>query len=104
MGIFSLVIGLTLCLGGASILNILVLNKRFATNFFNYKYLFMCALSAVPVALISKWIFGIVILFLPMFFSLFLACFVGLSFFFVFAVVFNLISLSMLKQKIKLKK
>lgn len=104
VGIFSLVIGLTLCLGGASILNILVLNKKFATNFFNFRYLFLCALSAVPVGLISKWIFGIVILFLPIFFSLCLACFVGLAFFFVFAVIFNLVSISMLKQKIKFKK
>jgi len=104
IGIFSLVIGLTICLGGAAVLNIFVLNKKFQTNFFNFKYLFLCILASIPVILISKWVYGIFSLFIPLFFSLILSCLAGVFFFFVLAVVFNLISLSFLRQKFLLRK
>jgi stage V sporulation protein B len=104
IGIFSLVMGLTICLGGATILNILVLNKKFSTNFFNFKYLFFCFLSAVPALLISKWLFGVVNNFLPLFFGLALSSVAGLVFFLLSALVFNVISLSVLRQKCFLKK
>jgi len=99
IGIFSLVLGLTLCLGGATILNLFVLNKKFQTNFFNLKYLFFCVLASIPVIIISKWVYGIVNLFIPLFFSLAFSCLVGVIFFFTLAVVFNLISLSFIRQK-----
>ncbi|NCB48685.1 MAG: hypothetical protein EOM55_03600 [Clostridia bacterium] len=104
IGVFSLVLGLTLCLGGASILNIFVLNKKFQTNFFNLKYLLFCVLSMLPVILITKWVYGIVGLFIPLFFSLMLSCLAGVIFFLILAVVFNLISLSFIRQKYISKK
>ncbi len=104
IGIFSLVFGLTICLGGAAILNIFVLNKKFQTNFFNLKYLLFAFLSSLPALLISRWLFGVVEHFLPLFFSLAVASIAGVSFFIVLALIFDLIKLSAIKQKFSGKK
>lgn len=101
LGILALVWGMFLCLMVASILNIIMLNKKLSSNFFNFKYLLLCILSSVPASLFSKWIFNIVSLKIPLFFSLAISSICGAVFYLIFGLIFNLYDLSFLKLKRK---
>ncbi len=94
LGILSLVYGMITCLGGASFLNILMLNKKLKDNFFNFKYLIFAFICAIPSMLVSKWIFNILSNFMPLFFNLTLSCIVGTIFYLVFGLIFNLYNFS----------
>ena len=99
LGILSLVWGMALCLGVASILNIFMLNKKLKDNFFNLKYLFFAFLSSLTSMFASKWFFNLVYSFIPLFFSLAIACIVGTIFYFAFCLIFDMYDLSFLKLK-----
>lgn len=104
VGIYSLVIGLGLCLGIAFILNIILLNKKLNCNFFNFNYLIKLIISSVPCALISKWTFSIFTKFLPMLFSLGFSCVIGILFFLCSALLFGLFNFSFLKLQTNKKR
>lgn len=97
LGILSLVWGMGLCLGIASILNIRLLNKKLDGNFFNFGYLLKLVISSIPAVFMCKWIFAILNNFLPLLFNLVLSCIVGEIFFLTFALVLGLYNLSFLK-------
>ena len=99
LGILSLVWGMGLCLGIATMLNIFMLNKNLNDNFFNLKYLFKLILCSIPAILITKWSFNIFTYFLPMFFSLSFSCVICEIFFLAFGLVFNLYNFSFLNLK-----
>ncbi len=99
IGIFSLVWGMGLCLGGACILNIIMLNKKLNDNFFNFKYLIFAIICSIPSILMSKWIYNISSSFLPIFFSLAIACVIGTIFYLIFGLIFNLYNLSFFDLK-----
>jgi O-antigen/teichoic acid export membrane protein len=99
LGILSLVWGMAICLGVASILNIFMLNKKLKDNFFNLKYLFFAFLSSLTSMFASKWVFNLVYSFVPLFFSLAIACIVGTLFYFAFCLIFDMYNLSFLKLK-----
>lgn len=104
LGILSLVWGMGLCLGIATILNIFMLNKNLKENFFNLKYLFKLLLCSIPSILITKWSFNIFIHFLPMIFSLSFSCCICEIFFLSFGLIFNLYNFSYLNLKTFLTK
>jgi len=99
LGILSLVWGMGLCLGVATILNIILLNKKLNENFFNFNYLLKLIICSIPSILIAKWSFNLISRFLPLFFSLGFAGVLGEVFFLVFALIFNLYNLSFLNLK-----
>ena len=101
MGILSLVWGMGLCLGVASLLNIKMLNKKLNCNFYNFKYLFKIILCSIPSILISKWTFNIFNCFITLFFSIGLSCLIGVLFFITFCYIFKLINFSFLDLKNK---
>ena len=86
-----------LCLGVASILNIYMMGKKLKNNFFNYKYLILSIICALPTALISKWMFSLICNIVPLFFSLAISSVVGFIFYILFAIVFDLCDFSFLK-------
>lgn len=94
LGVLSLVYGMIMCLGGASFLNLLMLNKKLKDNFFNFKYLIFALICAIPSALMSRWSFNIFSNFLPLFFSLALSCIIGTIVYLVFGLIFNLYNFS----------
>lgn len=98
LGILSLVWGMGLCLGTASALNIRLLNKHLNTNFFNFSYLLKLLVCAIPSILISKWSYNLLTNVLPMIFSIGTSAMLGELFFISFAVVFNLLNLSIIKS------
>lgn len=104
LGILSLVWGMTLCLGGASILNIIMLNKKLNDNFFNLKYIFLALISSLPSMLISRWVFSLLSSFMPLFFNLAISCIIGTIFYLAFAYIFNLFDFSMFDFRQKFKK
>lgn len=99
LAIYSLVWGMGLCLGVATVLNILLLNKKQHNNFFNFNYLFKLIICAIPTFFITKWLNSIFKNFLNMFFSLALSYSIGELFFLVLALIFNLYNLSFLTFK-----
>ena len=99
LGIFSLVWGLGLCLGVATFLNILLLNKKQHKNFFNFTYLLKLILCSIPTFFITKWLNSILKNFLNLFFSLGISCIVGELFFLILSIIFNLYNLSFLTLK-----
>ena len=101
VGIMSLVWGMGLCLGSASVLNIFMIGKRMRDNFFNIKYLGLSILSGVPAFLIAKWSFGLMPNNLPLFVMLAISCSIGAIFYFASGLIFGLYDLSFLKLKKK---
>ena len=101
VGIMSLVWGMGLCLGSASLLNIFMIGKKMKDNFFNMGYLSLSALSALPAFLMTKWSFGLLPNSLPLFFGLAISCTIGALFYFACGLVFGLYDLSFLKLKKK---
>lgn len=99
LGILSLVWGMGLCLGIATILNIRLLNKHLNTNFFNLGYLVKIFICSIPSILISKWSYSLLSKFLSLLFSLGVSGIIGEIFFLLFGLVFNLFDLSFLKLK-----
>jgi hypothetical protein len=99
LGILSLVWGMGLCLGVASVLNIRLLNKHLGTNFFNLNYLAKLIICSIPSILISKWSYSLLSKGLSLIISLSLSGIVGEIFFILFALIFNLIDLSFIKFK-----
>ncbi len=106
-GVLSLVWGMGLCLGGASVLNIIMLNRKLNENFFNFKYLFLSILASFSSLLMSKWIFNILSNFISLFFNLAISCIVGSVFYLAFCLVLGLYNYSffeltnLLKEKVK---
>lgn len=99
LGILSLVWGMGLCLGIASILNIILLNKKLGCNFFNLNYLFKLILSSIPGILMCKWLFNILQNTTPLLINLCISSIVGEIFFLTFALIFGLYNLSFLNTK-----
>lgn len=104
IGILSLVYGMGLCLGIATILNIRMLNKVFNDNFFNFSYLLKLLVCFIPSSLMANWTFSILIKFIPLFFSLALSCVISLIFFIIFSYLFKLINFSFIDFKSKILK
>lgn len=102
--ILSLVIGMGLCLGTATTLNIRLLNKKLDDNFFNFKYLFKLIGFAIPSGLIAKFSYNLFIKILPLFFSIGLSSILALIFFFTFGVIFNMFDFSFLDFRAKILK
>ncbi len=106
-GVLSLVWGMGLCLGSASILNIVMLNKKLKENFFNIKYLSKSILASFSSLLISKWLYNILSLFMSNFFNLAICCIVGSIFYLCSCLVLGLFNYSffelsgIIKDKIK---
>ena len=103
LGILSLVWGMGLCLGIASILNIRLLNKKLGKNFFNFGYLLKLIISSIPGILMCKWLFNILNSSTPLLLNLFLSCIVGEIFFLTFALILGLYNLSFIKSNKGLK-
>ena len=99
LGIYSLVWGMALCLGIASILNLILLNKKQHKNFFNFSYLLKLILCGIPSFLITKWLCSLLKISIGNFLSLTISCIIGELFFLSMALIFNLIDLSFLKFK-----
>ncbi|MBQ3047438.1 MAG: oligosaccharide flippase family protein [Clostridia bacterium] len=99
IGILSLVWGMGLCLGIASILNIRLLNKKLKYKFFNLMYLTKLFICSIPAILICRWCFNILNIFSPLIISLSISCLAGEIFFLMFGLIFNLYNLSFLKTK-----
>ena len=87
IGIMSLVVGMGLCLGIASLLNLLLLSKHTNSNFFNFFYLMKLVICSIPCILMSKWIFGLTT-FLPLFFSIAISALFGELFFLIIWLIF----------------
>ncbi len=106
LGVMSLVWGMALCLGVASVLNLVLLNKKIGANFFNFRYLLCAFLSSLSSVFASKWIFNLIYSFLPLFFSLAISCIMGTIFYLLFCLIFDMYDLSFLKiiKKTKRKK
>lgn len=94
LGVLSLVWGMALCLGGASILNIAMLNKFLGDNFFNLKYLTCCTLASISSAMMSRWTFNLCKEIFPTFVSLAISCSVATLFYLIFGLLFNLFKFS----------
>lgn len=94
LGVLSLVWGMALCLGGASILNIAMLNKFLGDNFFNLKYLACCILASFSSAMMSRWVFNLCKEIFPTFVSLAVSCTVATLFYLIFGLLFNLFKFS----------
>ena len=101
LGILSLVWGMGLCLGLASILNMIMIGLKLKDNFSNAKYLLLSIVCSLPTVLISKWAYALTIKFLPLFFSLAISSILGFSFYIIFAMIFNLCDLSFLNFRKK---
>lgn len=97
LGVLSLVWGMGLCLGLASTLNLIMVGRKLNDAFFNFKYLLLSIVCALPVVLISKWSYSLLFNLLPLFFSLGISCMVGFAFYILLALVFDLCDLSFLK-------
>lgn len=104
LGVLSLVWGMALCLGGASILNIIMLNKALDDNFFNLKYLFFAIVASLSSLLMSRWIYNLCKNVLPMFISLAISCIVATIFYLIFGLLFNLFKFSFADIKKSLSK
>lgn len=102
--ILSLVWGMALCLGTASILNIIMLNKKLSTNFFNLKYLLFAFISSLSSCFISKYTFNLVYSYLSLFLSLAISCTIGTIFYLLSCLVFDMYDLSFIKTNQKTKK
>jgi len=100
LGIISLAVGMGLCLSIATILNIMMLNKKIDYNFFNFKYLFKLIITSIPSVLMTKWTFNLFNRTLSIFFSLCFSGIIGELFFLSFALIFNLYNFSFLNLKI----
>ena len=94
LGVLSLVWGMACCLGGASMLNIVMLNKFLGDNFFNLKYLTLTILSSLASLLMSRWIYNLCKNIFPMFISLALACIIATISYLIFGLLFNLFKFS----------
>lgn len=101
LGVLSLVVGMVLCLGVASLLNLHRLNKTLHDNFFNFKYLFLCVLSSVPSALISKFLFGLIGGHMPIFFALAICSVAGVIFYGLSAICFGVFDFNMIGLNLK---
>lgn len=99
LAIYSLVWGMGLCLGIATILNIKMLNKKQNKNFFNFGYLFKLIVCSLPSFLITKWLNNLLKCYVSLFFSLSISCLVGELFFLIFGIILNLVNLSFLNFK-----
>ena len=99
LGVLSLVWGMGLCLGIASILNIKMLNKKLKENFFNFSYLIKLVICSIPSILMSKWVYSILYRFFPLIISLGFSAIIGELFFIVFAYLFKLFNFSFLEMK-----
>ena len=97
IGVMALVWGMGMCLGLASVLNIIMINIKQRKNFFNFNYFIMSMLSAIPCYLMSKWTFSLVSAHVPLFISLALSCLIGSIFYFLCGLIFDLYDLSFLK-------
>lgn len=103
LGVLSLVWGMALCLGVASILNIFMLCKKLGSNFFNLKYLLCAFLASIPSMFIAKWTFMLIYAYIPLFFSLAISCILGTIFYLAFCLIFDMYDLSFLKINKKQK-
>ncbi len=98
LNIFSLILGMGLCLSVATLLNITLLNKKLTQNFFNLSYFLKTILASIPAFLICKWSFNVFYKFLPLFFSIAFSSCLAEIFFLILALILNLYNLSFLKQ------
>ncbi len=99
LGIMALTYGMILCLGLASFLNILMLNKKLKDNFFNLIYFLKSILCSLPSILIAKWSFNIFSNIVQLFFSLMFACIFAMVFYLTFGLIFNLYNFSLFEFK-----
>ena len=105
LGVLSLVWGMALCLGGASVLNIVMLNKFLGDNFFNLKYLLLTILSSLASVMMSRWVYNLCKNIFPMFVSLAMSCIIATIFYLIFGLLFNLFKFSFADfKKITIKK
>lgn len=99
LGVLSLVWGMGLCLGTASLLNIKMLNKKLNENFFNFSYLLKLILCSIPSILMSKWVYSILYRFCSLIISLGCSIIIAELFFITFAYLFKLFNFSFLEMK-----
>ena len=104
IGIMSLVLGMSLCLGIASILNLFMLGTHIKSNVFNFLYLLKLFICSIPCVFMCKWTYSLVESLLPQFISIVLSASIGELFFLCFGLVFNLYDLSFLKLNLRKRK
>lgn len=98
LNIFSLIIGMGLCLSVATLLNILLLNKKLSQNFLDFSYFLKTTFAAIPGFLICRWSFNIFYTSMPLFISLAFSSVLAEVFFLSFGLILNIYNLSFLKQ------
>lgn len=108
MGIYSVVLGMGICMVLASILNVRMINKITTTKIYLYKPIFIMLLCSLPVASLVSFITSILNNFIPLFFNLAISCSIGLCAFVLLCHVFDLIDIKLLwknfVEKYKIKK
>lgn len=107
IGIYSVVVGMGLCMVISTVLNIRMINKITTSRSRVAKSTFLMAICCVPVASLVSFSTNLLSHFMPLFFNLAISCSLGLAAFLALCQVFDLIDIRLwfinFKQKFKKK-
>ncbi|MBR3790726.1 MAG: oligosaccharide flippase family protein [Clostridia bacterium] len=107
IGIYSVVVGMGLCMVISTVLNIRMINKITTSRSRVAKSTFLMAVCCVPVASLVSFCTNLLSHFMPLFFNLAISCSLGLVAFLALCQVFDLIDIRLwfinFKQKFKKK-
>jgi len=106
-GINAFAIGMGLCTLISGILNVIMLKKKTKIKIGLLRPLIIFSLITIPSSAITAFIAGVLNYYLPIFFTLFISCSVGIISYILLSMVFGVLDISMfnvIREKLKVKK